>query len=382
MHSTTTRRGGAVLGLASAITLTLAGCSLGGGDDESPDDGAPAGSDGTTTEGSASEGPSSGGSGPGVGGEVALVAHDSFTLPDELIEAFEAETGYTLVVTSPGDAGSVVNDLLLSAGSPSADVVYGIDNAYASRAVDGQVLEAYTSPELPASAEELLVDGGDELTPIDFGDVCLNVDTAWFEAEGRTPPATFEDLADPEFADLAVVTDPNVSSPGLAMLVGTVAESGEDGFADYWQRLLDNGVRVVDSWSDAYYVDFTFSGGDRPVVLSYSSSPAATLTEDGSASTTAALPETCVRQVEYAGVVEGADNPEGARAVIDWLLSEDVQSALPDAMYMYPVDDSVALPEAWAEFAPPAEDPIEMPAAEVDEHREDWLATWDEVVGG
>ncbi|MGC5614895.1 thiamine ABC transporter substrate-binding protein [Georgenia sp. Z1491] len=375
------RRGARALGLGTALALTLAGCSLGGGDEDT-DDSESAG-DAETAE-QASEG-ASGGSGEapaGAGGEVALVTHDSFNLPDELIEQFEAESGYTLVVTAPGDAGSVVNELLLTAGSPSADVVYGIDNAYASRAIDGGVLEPYTSPDLPASAEDLLVDGGDQLTPVDFGDVCLNVDTAWFEREGLTPPQTLADLTEPDYADLTVVTDPNVSSPGLSLLVATVAESGEEGFADYWQSLLDNGLRVVDSWSDAYYVDFTFSGGDRPIVLSYSSSPAATPTEDGTGSTTAALLDTCVRQVEYAGVVADANNPEGARAVIDWLLSADVQAAMPDSMYMYPVDDEAPLPEAWSEFAPPAEEPIEMPAGEIDANREEWLRTWDEVVGG
>lgn len=386
----TTIRRARTLGATTALALTLAGCSLAGGDDDSEDAGttgpADAGPDQGSGSDAASEGPSAGtssdGAPAGTGGEVALVTHDSFNVPEELVDQFEAQTGYTLVVTAPGDAGSVVNELLLSAGSPSADVVYGIDNALATRAIAGGVLEPYASPELPASAEELRIDGGDELTPIDFGDVCLNIDTAWFEDEGIAPPATLDDLVEPEYADLTVVTDPNVSSPGLALLLATVAEYGEDGFADYWQRLTDNGLRVVDSWSDAYYVDFTVAGGDRPIALSYSSSPAATLTEDGSGSTTEALLDTCVRQVEYAGVVEGAANPDGARAVVDWLLSEEVQASLPDNMYMYPVDDAAELPEAWAEFAPAAQEPLGVPADEIDAGREQWLRTWDEAVAG
>lgn len=367
--------------IATALLLTLAGCTLGGGDDGGDDDtgtgGSTNGTDAPTGDGAATDGATS----DRAGGEVALVAHDSFTLPEELIEQFEADTGYTLLVTTPGDAGGVVNELLLTAGSPSADVVYGIDNAYATRAIAGGILQPYVPDSLPASAEDLRVE--DELlTPIDFGDVCLNIDTTWFEDDGRPAPESLEDLASEQYADLTVVTDPNVSSPGMALLLATVAEYGEDGFEQYWQRLLDNGLRVVDSWSDAYYVDFTASGGDRPIVLSYSSSPAATVTEDGESSTTAALLETCVRQVEYAGVVAGAENPDGARAVIDWLLSEDVQAALPDSIYMYPVSDAVELPEEWAQFAPVAEDPLQVPAEDIDANREDWLGRWDAVVGG
>ncbi|MGO1560866.1 MAG: thiamine ABC transporter substrate-binding protein [Actinomycetaceae bacterium] len=349
-----------VLGV-TALALTAGGCSF-GSDDPSEESGSESGS----------------GSG---GGEVALETHDSFAVPDELIAQFEEETGYELVITTPGDAGSLVNDLLLTAGSPSVDVVYGIDNAYASRAISGGVLAPYVPEGLPESAADLRVDE-DLLTPIDFGDVCLNVDTDWFRENQMEAPVTLEDLATSGYADLTVVTDPNVSSPGMNFLLATIAEYGDEGFEDYWQGLLDDGLRVVDSWSDAYYVDFTASGGDRPIVLSYSSSPAATLTEDGSASTTAALTETCVRQVEYAGVVEGAANPEGAQAVVDWLLSDEVQAALPDSMYVYPVSDSVELPEAWAQFAPAATNPLEVSAEDIDANREDWLSRWSAVVSG
>jgi len=172
-----------------------------------------------------------------------------------------------------------------------------------------------------------------------------------------------------------VVTSPVSSSPGLAFLLATVAHF-EDGWQDYWRGLLGNGAKVADGWSDAYYVDFSGSegAGPRPIVLSYSSSPAAEVGEDGIART-ANVAATCFRQVEYAGVIAGAENPDGAEALVDFLLSEEVQADIPGSMYMYPVTD-VALPEEWAQHAPLTEDPLTLDPATIAEKRGSWQEEW------
>src|SRR5690606_22046802 len=212
---------GAVLGIAALA----AGCSLIG---ESDGEATPAG-DGTSGAG-------------GSGGVVRVVTHDSFALPEELIEAFESETGYTVEQSAPGDGGALVNQLILTKDAPLGDVAYGVDNTFASRALTEEVFASYTSPVLPTSAEQYLVPGSDALTPVDVGDVCLNVDHAWFAEAGIEEPATFEDLLAPEYADLTVMSNPATSSPGLAMLAATVGAFGEDGYADYWAGLRANGV--------------------------------------------------------------------------------------------------------------------------------------------
>jgi thiamine transport system substrate-binding protein len=322
------------------------------------------------------------GASDGTGGVVRVVTHDSFALPDELIAQFETETGYTVEQSAPGDGGALVNQLILTKDSPLGDVAYGVDTTFASRALDEGVFTSYTSADLPDSAEQYLVPDSDALTPVDVGDVCLNVDHEWFADAGLPEPQTFEDLLDPRYADLTVVTNPATSSPGLAMLAATVGTFGEDGYADYWAGLRANGVRVVNGWSDAYYVDFSGSEGqgDRPIVLSYSTSPAFEVGEGEDTSPTGALLDTCFRQVEYAGVLEGAANPEGAQAWIDFMLSADVQAALPESMYVYPVDDTVALPESWVEFAPLSPSPVPVSPEEIDAGREDWIATWTATV--
>ncbi len=170
------------------------------------------------------------------------------------------------------------------------------------------------------------------------------------------------------------------SSPGLAFLLTTVAEYGEK-WTDYWRDLLANDVKIVDGWSDAYFTDFTRGGGDgpRPIVLSYDSSPAFTVPKGAEESDTRALLDTCFRQVEYAGVLAGAANPEGAKAFVDFLQSPEVQAALPDNMYVFPVDDSVELPEVWARWAKTPEDPLRVDPATVADRRDEWLTTWGEI---
>ncbi|GHH79934.1 thiamine ABC transporter substrate-binding protein [Promicromonospora soli] len=343
---------------AVAVALLLAGCSGGSG------------SGGTET----------GEGDPTASGTVTLVTHDSWALDEKLIDRFEQESGMTVEVSAAGDAGTLVNQLVLTKDAPLGDAVFGIDNTFASRALEAGVLEEYTPAALPDGAEQV----GGALTPVDQGDVCVNADEAWFEKSGLEVPTTLEDLADPQYRDLLVVTNPATSSPGLAFLVATIGAFGEDGFEDYWTSLVDNGVKVADSWEDAYYVDFSGAGegGERPLALSYATSPAFTVSKDGSESTTSALLETCFRQVEYAGVLAGSDNPEGAQALVDFLLTQDVQAALPESMYMYPADSSVQLPEDWQKFAPQADAPFEVEPAEVSEHRDEWIERWTETVVG
>lgn len=313
-----------------------------------------------------------------------LVTHDSFAVSEELLARFEAETGYTVEHVAPGDGGALVNQLILTADDPLGDVVYGIDNSFASRAVEAGVLEPYVSPAATDDVNRYAVDDAGHLTAIDVGDVCINIDKEWFADAGIPEPRTLEDLTDPLYEDLLVVTNPATSSPGLAFLLATIGAFGEDGWQDYWADLRDNGVRVAGGWSDAYYVDFSGSDGEgpRPLVLSYASSPPYEVPEGADEAPTAALLDTCFRQVEYAGVLEGADNPEGAQAVIDWLLSDEVQAAIPDAMYVYPASSEVELPELWERWADVAEAPIEVAPEDIEANRETWVRQWADIATG
>ncbi|SFC19636.1 thiamine transport system substrate-binding protein [Nocardioides terrae] len=343
------------LAISIITTLALTSCSLGSGSDD--------------------------GAAGGGSDRVVLVTHDSFNLPKELKTEFEKDSGFRLVVRQSGDAGALTNKLVLTKDDPTGDVAFGVDNTFASRALKAGVFADNTPTGVPAGAEafDLPGDGGARLTPVDDGNVCVNVDTTWFAAHHMTPPATLDDLTRPAYKDLFVTPGATTSSPGLAFLLATIAKYG-DGWTDYWTRLLANGAKVVDGWEDAYTVDFTQGGGNgsRPIVLSYDSSPAFTVA-DGT-STTKALLDTCFTQVEYAGVLAGAKNEKGARALVDFLLSKDVQAALPDAMYVFPVAQDAPLPADWSKFAVQPTKPWTVSPEDIDAHRDEWLRTWSDLV--
>lgn len=291
---------------------------------------------------------------------VRLAVHDSFVMSDELIAQFELDSGYQLEIIRLGDTGSLTNQLVLSKNAPIADSVYGIDNTFRSVADSNQIIEG-------------------ELVEIDYSDVCFNYDIAELEARGVNAPTSWRELTEPEYKALTVITDPALSSPGLAFLATTVA-----GFASveeqqhYWSSLFANEVYVAGSWEDAYFTHFTRYGGSYPIVLSYASSPSAEINEDGTAGTAALLDE-CFRQVEYAGVLAGAENESGARAVVDFLKSDAFQASVAENMFVYPVAD-VPIPDSWTEFAPKATSTL---AGDLDfnANRETWLAQWQAIRG-
>jgi len=307
---------------------------------------------------------------------LTVITHDSFTLDDATIGKFRTESGYDVKFVAPGDAGTVVNQLILTKDAPLGDVVFGVDNTFAGRAIEAGVLAPYAASALPPAAAKLAADDKPSLTPIDYGDVCLNADSAWFKANSLAVPETLDDLLKPEYKDLLVVSNPASSSPGLAFLAATVGAKGE-GYLDYWKALKANGLKVVKGWTEAYTVEFSGSSGkgDRPLVLSYASSPAYE-------PATVALTQTCFRQVEYAGVISGAQNEVGARKFIDFLLSDEVQAELPEAMYMHPVKPDVPLPEEWQQHAAEVDAPIEVPVAEISARRDEWIKAWTATVIG
>ena len=290
---------------------------------------------------------------------VRLAAHDSFVMSEELIAEFESETGYELEILRLGDTGSLTNQLILTKNAPIADVAFGVDNTFLGRAEDEKVFDGAVSA-------------------IDYSDVCFNYDIAWFEAQGLTPPASWRDLGNENFRNLTVVTNPNFSSPGLAFLATTFAgfETNAEVFA-YWRSLRDNGLKIAGSWEDAYFSDFTRYGGTRPIVLSYASSPAAEVNEDGTAGSAALLSE-CFRQTEYAGITQGAANKTGARELISFMLSDSFQRSVPEAMYVYPAISSTEIPESWAKFALPATSTIGE-NLDINSNRESWLTDWSDV---
>lgn len=315
---------------------------------------------------------------------ITLVTHDSFALTETLLADFTARSGITVKVVAGGDAGEVVNKAALTAGNPEGDVLFGVDNTLLSRAITAGVFDPYVSPAAAEVAPELRASTAETVTPIDYGDVCINIDEAWYAEKKLAPPSTLEDLAAPAYRDQLVVENAATSSPGLAFLLATIARFGEDGYEEYWRSLRANGVKVVNGWTEAYEGQFSASGsGDRPLVVSYASSPPAEIVYAAEPKptkpSTSVMTDGCFRQVEYAGVLRGTSKPEAARAVVDWLLSPEVQADVPLSMFVFPARTGTALPDVFEKFAARPTEPLSLDPAVIDQQRSAWVEAWDQV---
>lgn len=317
---------------------------------------------------------------------VRLLTHDSFAVSQDLIDDFTKRTGITIEVVTGGDAGTMVAGAVLAAGAPTADVLYGVDNTLLARATSAGVFTPYTSPELDSVTPPLRSDtAGGLVTPIDYGDVCVNIDDASLADMGVAAPTSLDDLTKPAYKDMLVVEDPATSSPGLAFLLATIARYG-DAWPNYWTRLRDNGVLVSGSWTDAYEGQFSGGGtGDRPLVVSYATSPPAEIVyaEDPKPTkpSTSVLTDGCYRQVEYAGVLAGTEDEAAAQQVVDWLLSEPVQADVPLSMFVFPAREGTPLPQVFTDFAATVDNPLQLPPQDVADNLSDWLAQWGSVMG-
>ncbi|WP_431965198.1 thiamine ABC transporter substrate-binding protein [Actinacidiphila sp. bgisy160] len=318
---------------------------------------------------------------------VTLVSHDSFAASKDVLKAFTKQTGYTVKVLRGGDAGAAVNQAVLSKGNPQGDVFFGVDNTLLSRALDNDLFEPYEAKDLGKVPAALQLDAGKHrVTPIDFGDVCVNYDRKYFTEHKLPVPEGLDDLVKPEYKDLLVTENAATSSPGLAFLLATTAAYGDGGWEDYWKKLKANGVQVVDGWEQAYYDTFSGAGGgkgDKPLVVSYASSPPAevlglkTQPEQGP---TGVATGTCFRQVEFAGLLKGAKNTEGGKALVDFLLSRAFQEDMPLNMFVNPARDDAKLPEVFTKYAPVISDPATVAPEKIADNREQWVKSWSSLV--
>jgi thiamine transport system substrate-binding protein len=329
---------------------------------------------------------------PAVGGTpvprtLNVMTHDSFDASSTLIDAFERDHNVQVNILKSGDSGAALNKAILAKEAPLADVFYGVDNTFLSRALSSGIFDAYPAPALATIPEAFELDSQQRALPVDYGDVCLNYDKAYFASHNLALPQSLEDLAQPEYRDLLVVEDPATSSPGLAFLLATVAHFGDPGYLDFWRALRANGVVVVDGWSTAYYTNFSGSSGHgpQPIVVSYASSPPAEVVfadppidEPPTAALTGQ--DMCFRQIEFVGILHGTKNRDLAEAFIDFMLSTPFQEDMPLKMFVFPVDPSAKLPEVFTRFAQVPPQPATLAPEAIAAGRDKWIQAWHQAV--
>jgi thiamine transport system substrate-binding protein len=321
-----------------------------------------------------------------AGVTITLMSHDSFNVSEEVLTEFETSTGIHVQLLPAGDAGSALNQAILTKNNPLADVFFGVDNTFLSRALEAGIFEPYASPQLADIPDELKRDTENRLLPVDYGDVCLNYDRAWFAGRDVPPPDSLEALAEPAYRGLTVVENPATSSPGLAFLLATIGHFGEDGYLDYWRALRDNEVLVVDGWEEAYWGQFSAaSDGNRPIVVSYASSPPAEvyfaetpLDEAPTAAVT--TPGSCFRQIEFVGILAGTPHRAAAERLVDFMLGQRFQEDIPLQMFMFPANRMARLPEVFVDYAKIPEQPADVAPEAIEANREAWIEAWTEVM--
>jgi thiamine transport system substrate-binding protein len=317
---------------------------------------------------------------------LTVMTHDSFVVSKEIVAAFETANKAKLVFLPSGDAGAVLNKAILTKDAPLADLLFGVDNTFLSRALEADIFESYQSPALNEIPAEFKLDGSNRALPVDYGDVCINYDKAYFAEKDLAVPQSLEDLTKPEYKGLLVVENPATSSTGLAFLLATVAHFG-DAFTEYWQALKDNGVVVVDGWETAYYTNFSASSGQgpQPMVVSYGSSPAAEVVfadppVDDAPTASILGPDTCFRQIEFVGILKGTPQRALAEKFVDFVLSQQFQEDVPLQMYVYPVHPNAALPEVFTKYAQAPQAAASLAPEVIAQNRDAWIQSWTDVV--
>ncbi|WP_405998212.1 thiamine ABC transporter substrate binding subunit [Streptomyces sp. NBC_00829] len=321
---------------------------------------------------------------------VTLVSHDSFVASPAVLKQFTKETGYTVKVLKSGDAGAALNKEILTKGSPQGDVFFGVDNTLLSRALDNGLFTPYEAKGLAQVPDDVQLDKGEHrVTPVDTGDICVNYDKKYFADKKIAPPRSFDDLIKPQYKNLLVTENAATSSPGLGFLLGSIGKYGEQGWQDYWKKLKNNGVKVVDGWEQAYNEEFSGSAGgrkakaDRPLVVSYASSPPAEVifaSPQPSQAPTGVATGTCFRQTEFAGLLKGAKNEKGGKALIDFLISKQFQEDMPLNMFVNPVVKGAKLPEAFTRFGAVVDKPETVAPDTIAKNREQWVQSWSSLV--
>ncbi|MER6077340.1 thiamine ABC transporter substrate-binding protein [Streptomyces sp. NPDC001833] len=321
---------------------------------------------------------------------VTLVSHDSWAVSKNVLQDFEKQSGYKVRVLKDGDAGQAVNKAILTKDNPQGDVFFGVDNTLLSRALDNGLFQSYEAKGLGTVGTAYQLDADrHRVTPIDYGDICVNYDKAYFSKHKLTPPTSYADLVKPQYKNLLVTENAATSSPGLGFLLGSAAQYGDSGWQDYWKKLQANGVKVVDGWEQAYNEEFSGSaggkkaGGDRPLVVSYASSPPAeVIYADPKPSTapTGVATGTCFRQIEFAGLLSNAGNTKGGKALIDFLVSKEFQEDMPLNMFVYPVVKGASVPAEFTKYGPAAQDPETMAPDKIAANRDQWVKTWTSLV--
>nr|WP_152913545.1 thiamine ABC transporter substrate binding subunit [Vibrio parahaemolyticus] len=300
---------------------------------------------------------------------LTIYTYDSFAAdwgPGPKIEqAFEAKCGCDVNFVALDDGVSILNRLRLEGGNSKADIVLGLDNNLMAEAKKTGLLTEHNVD----TANTVLPDGWSDTTfvPYDYGYFAF----VYNKEKLANPPKSMKELVETRDDLKVIYQDPRTSTPGQGLMLWMKSIYGDD-VTQAWQKLASKTVTVTKGWSEAYSM---FLNGESDLVLSYTTSPAYHLiAENDSKFATANFSEGHYMQVEVAAKVKGSKNSELADKFMDFILSDEFQSAMPTGNWMYPVTD-VELPKGFETLSVPSKS-LSFSADEVAKMRKSWIREW------
>ena len=374
-----------VLETAGAGAAALyAGCT-GDGGNAAPTDGSGT-TDAADSTGSAAE-TSGTTTGAASGGDVLRVAtYGPFVdAPSSspgawLKKRFESEFDATLKYQTPENELNYFIERKLQGAPIDADVYVGLNTDSLIR-IDQKLSKPLFSPvekgtltrrdEVKGSIE---FDPKERAVPYDTGYICLVYNETWGDG-GFTAPETFEGLTKAEYEGDLITENPTSAATGQAFLLHTVKAQGRDGYLNYWKQLKQNGVRVLGTWSEAYNA---YSGGEAPMVVSYSTDQVYAHREDSNMKK---------HQIRFLND-QGYANPEGmatfadtdradlAHQFMDFVLRPEIQAGIAVRNVQFPATTTANLPKEYAKYAHEPPEPVTFTYEELKGNLSDWTDAW------
>ena len=298
---------------------------------------------------------------------LVIWTYDSFNSEwgpaPQVSASFEEKTGIKITWESHGDAGGILSRLLLEGNDANADIILGLDQNLAERALRSGLFEPYRPEGYGNIYGELILDADYRLIPMDYSYFAIVYDSEKIVI----PPKTLEELTEPKYRQSLILIDPRTSSVGLGFFCWVKAVYGP-AWKDYWRRLEPSILTIAEGWSSAYGL---FTRGEAPMVLSYTTSPGYHLEYEQSERYKAAIfTDGHPLQIEAAGLLKSSQNKQNAKIFLDFMLSGDFQNIIPLTNWMYPVIDT-KLPDSFR-VNPKSDKPLRGESVSEDELNE-WL---------
>ena len=327
---------------------------------------------------------------------VRILTYEINAFTDTMFSTFTNETGYEIEVIYADDAGGILERLLQTQDTPQFDLAIGLDNTYLQTALDAELLGEYDADISGLSSEALAPYNGPFAVPFDQGDVCLNYDETRVDGENLTVPTSLWNLTEPEWNGLMAYPSPLTSSPGRAFMAATIDyfENDDDNTTDafdWWKAIAENDAIFTSGWTEAYTIHYSGGYGeweeghigDAALTVSYCHSPGveAFYGDNWTKSTSLTLPRTSFHQVEYAAVVNGASEVDGANAFLAYLLSENVNRNMPENNLMLSVLVDAVWPETngFAHHTDTPEMNADVSTERIGLEMESWLSAWQDA---